>query len=50
MSFPSAGLDLAGGDTDGGQRGQGPGQQGRGRHSVDSLPIGQAEDEELQEG
>lgn len=53
MSFPSAGLDLVGRDTGGGQGSSRAGWQG-GRAGVEQTaggsPVGQTENEELQEG
>lgn len=51
MSFASAGLDLAGGRGEGWwSGGSGARQRGGARQAAGSSPVGQAEDEELQEG
>lgn len=51
MSFPSPGLDLAGGREQSVLTVRaGWGSRDRARRMVGSLPVGQAEDEELQEG
>lgn len=47
MSFPSAGLDLVGRDTEDSQRDWSSRQQGRSQQTAGSSPVGQAENEEL---